>query len=267
MITKIPAGDLIFLGTGTSHGIPMIGCECSVCLSLNPKNHRTRSSVILGFPDGNLLIDTSPDLREQFLREKLKYADAILYTHPHVDHLFGLDDTRRFSQLNGGRSIPVYCSARVEEAIRRTFAYIFDPVVQHFPAGGIPKLTLNRIEPYKEFEVLGRRVTPLTIRHGMMTVFGFRIGNLAYCTDTKFIPPETLEHLYGLDTLIIGCLRYQPHPTHMGLYEVLEIVKKIQPKRVFFTHIGHNFDHEQISSELPDFIQPAYDGLHLEKCF
>ena len=222
---------------------------------------------MLGFPEGNLLIDTSPDLRQQFLRENLSLADAILFTHPHVDHLFGLDDTRRFSKLKDEKSIPVFCSENVEKSIRTIFAYVFDPIVQHFPAGGIPKLTLNRIEPYREFEVLGRKVLPLTIQHGMMQIFGYRIGDLAYCTDAKFFPPETLDRLHGLETLIIGCLRYEPHPTHMGLSEVMELVEKIQPKRVFFTHIGHKFDHDKISSELPSNIQPAFDGLRLEKCF
>ena len=267
MIEKIPVGDLIFLGTGTSHGVPMIGCECSVCQSTNPKNKRTRSSVILGFPEGNLLIDTSPDLRGQFLRERLLAADSILFTHPHVDHLFGLDDTRRFSALNGGKNVEVYCSEHVEREIRTKFAYVFDPLVQKYPVGGIPKLTLIRIQAEKEFQVLGKKVLPLKIKHGMMEILGFRIGNLAYCTDAKTIPEETIEQLYGLETFIVGCLRYDPHPTHMGLSEVLELVERIKPKRVFFTHIGHGFDHENISSELPANIQPAFDGLYLRNCF
>ena len=142
-----------------------------------------------------------------------------------------------------------------------------NPAGQEFPAGGIPKLIIHEIEPFREFEVLGRKVLPLTIDHGWMQILGFRTGDLAYCTDTKRVPPETLEHLYGLETLIIGCLRYEPHPTHMGLDEVLELVEKIQPKRVFFTHIGHKFDHATLSSELPPHIQPAYDGLRLTEVF
>lgn len=267
MIRKLPVGDLIFLGTGTSHGVPMIGCDCPVCQSADPKNKRTRSSVILGFPEGNLLIDTGPDLRQQFLREGLVYADAILYTHPHVDHLFGLDDTRLFPRRNDDKPTEVYCDERTNRAIHQSFAYIFNPAVQEFPAGGIPKLVIHEIEPYREFEVLGRKVLPLAIDHGWMQILGFRTGDLAYCTDTKRVPPETLEHLYGLETLIIGCLRYEPHPTHMGLSEVLELVEKIQPKRVFFTHIGHKFDHATLSSELPPHIQPAYDGLRLTEVF
>lgn len=267
MINKIPTGDLIFLGTGTSHGVPMLGCECAVCQSVDPKNKRTRSSVILGFPEGNLLIDTSPDLRWQFLRERLLFADSILFTHPHVDHLFGLDETRRFSSLNGGKNVDVYCSEHVEREIRTKFAYVFDPQVQKYPAGGIPKLTLNRIEAGTEFQVLGRKVLPLKIMHGMMEILGFRIGDLAYCTDVKTVPEETLEKLHGLETLIVGCLRYDPHPTHMGLSEVLELVEEIRPKRVFFTHIGHGFDHARLASELPENISPAFDGLYLKRCF
>ncbi len=267
MITTLPVGDLIFLGTGTSHGVPMMGCQCEVCLSADSRNRRLRSSVILGVPEGNLLIDTSPDLRQQFLREKLSFADAILYTHPHVDHLFGLDDTRLFPMLNGRETIPVYASQHVTDEIRTRFAYIFDPRVQEFPAGGIPKLTLNVLEPYQETEILGQKVLPLTINHGLIDIFGFRIGNLAYCTDAKVIPPESMRHLYGLETLIIGCLRYDPHPTHMGLSEAMEIVNELKPRRVFFTHIGHRFEHGKLCEELPPHIRPAYDGLYLRGCF
>lgn len=264
MFTKLSPGQLIFLGTGTSHGVPIIGCECAVCQSDDPRNRRTRSSVLLGCPEGNLLIDTSPDLREQFLREKLQTTHALLYTHAHADHLFGLDDTRLFSRYNHEQPLPVFCRREVEESIRKGFAYIFDPEVQQYPAGGIPKLQFHTLEPNVPVEILGQNVLPLKLLHGKNPILGFRIGNLAYCTDVKTVPQESVEQLFGLETLILGCLRYRPHVTHMNLEEALAFIRIIRPRRVFFTHICHDFDHEKLSSELPDYIRPAYDGLRLE---
>ena len=267
MITQLPVGDLIFLGTGTSHGVPVIGCECAVCQSANLRNRRTRSSVILGMPEGSLLIDTGPDLRAQFLRENLQKADAILYTHAHVDHLFGLDEVRIWSKYNGQRPIDVYCQADVAQNIHQAFAYVFDPIAQHFEAGGIPKLELHEIRPYQPFDVLGGPILPLAEQHGRFPILGFRIGDLAYCTDVKEFPPESEERLQGLDTLIIGCLRYSAHPTHMCLDEVLAVLERLRPRRTFFTHLCHDFEHEKLCAELPDNIRPAYDGLRLENAF
>lgn len=264
MLTKLSPGQLIFLGTGTSHGVPMIGCECAVCQSADLRNRRTRSSILLGCPEGNLLIDTSPDLREQFLREKLQTTHAILYTHAHADHLFGLDDTRLFPHYNQEQPLPVYCDQNVEKSIRKGFEYIFDPAVQRYPAGGIPKLQFHLLQPNVATEVLGQKILPLELMHGQTPILGFRIGNLAYCTDVKTVPMASAEQLFGLETLILGCLRYRPHVTHMNLEEALAFIQFIRPQRVFFTHICHDFDHEKLSSELPDWIRPAYDGLCLE---
>ncbi|MDO4574920.1 MAG: MBL fold metallo-hydrolase [Planctomycetia bacterium] len=255
--------ELIFLGTGTSHGVPVIGCECDVCQSPDPRNRRTRSSVLLGFPEGNLLIDTSPDLRQQFLREKLQTAHAILYTHAHVDHLFGLDETRLFPKYNDDHPTPVFCDEQVDAHIRKSFDYIFDPEVQKFPAGGIPKLDMHLVQPGVPFSVLGREVLPILLLHGIRPILGFRIGNFAYCTDVKLVPPQSEEQLHGLDTLVLGCLRYRPHPTHMGLEEAMDFLQKIKPRQTYFTHICHDFDHEKLSAELPENIRPAYDGLRI----
>lgn len=242
----------------------MIGCECPVCNSPDTRNVRTRSSIILGLPEGNLLIDTGPELRIQLLREHISAANAILITHDHVDHLYGLDETRIFSRTLNGESVSIYCDQRVKKAIYKKFDYVFAPDVQNFPAGGIPKLIVNTLEPYVPVQILGAEVIPLSLIHGITTILGFRIGNFAYCTDVKLIPPESMEHLYGLETLVLGCLRYRPHYTHMNVSEALETVRILRPQRTLFTHIAHDLDHATFCAELPPDIAPAYDGLRLK---
>jgi phosphoribosyl 1,2-cyclic phosphate phosphodiesterase len=260
-LTESITGQLVFLGTGTSHGVPMIGCGCPTCTSPNPKNRRTRSAIALGLPEGNLLIDTPPELRIQLVRERLGLIHALLYTHGHADHLFGLDDVRIFP-LYLGSEMPVYCEPAVEKCIRRSFDYAFDPEVQAYPAGGVPKLVFRRIglEP---FSVLGAQITPLRMIHGRCQVLGFRLGNIAYCTDTKIIPRESLEKLQGLDVLILDCLRHEPHPTHLSLEEALAIVSELAPKRTLFTHVSHHLEHETTNKQLPPGVQLAYDGLRI----
>lgn len=255
------AGQLVFLGTGTSHGVPMIGCGCETCTSGDPRNHRTRCSVVLGLPEGNLLIDTPPELRIQFTRERIGVAHGILYTHGHADHLFGLDDVRIFPRYLD-HVLPVYCEENVEHIIRRAFSYAFDPEVQAYPAGGIPKLIFRRIglEP---FGALGSVVRPVRLLHGRLPVLGFRVGNIAYCTDVKTIPPESETALGGLDVLILDCLRREPHVTHMNWDEALEAVARLAPRRAIFTHISHRLEHEATSRELPPGVELAYDGLRI----
>ncbi len=255
------AGQLVFLGTGTSHGVPMIGCGCETCISSDPRNHRTRCSVVLGLPEGNLLIDTPPELRIQLTRERIGVAHGILYTHGHADHLFGLDDVRIFPRYLD-HVLPVYCEENVEHIIRRAFSYAFDPEVQAYPAGGIPKLVFRRIgvEP---FAVLGSMVHPVRLLHGRLPVLGFRIGNVAYCTDVKVIPPESAAALGGLDVLILDCLRREPHVTHMNWDEALDTVARLAPRRAIFTHISHRLEHENTNRELPRGVELAYDGLRI----
>ncbi len=256
-------GQLVFLGTGTSHGVPVIGCPCPVCTSELPENQRTRSSVVLALPEGNLLIDTAPELRLQLVRERIGRIDAVCYTHEHADHLNGLDDLRIFPYFLK-HDLPVYCDETVERRIRTVFDYAFNPAFRKIPAGGVPRLELHRIEPYRPFEVLGATIVPIRQLHGRFETLGFRIGPFAYCTDVKKIPPESQPYLEGVETLVLGCLRHEPHETHMNLEEALEVVDRFRPKRTFFTHISHRFEHRRISRELPTGVELAYDGLRVD---
>ena len=254
-----PAGQLLFLGTGSSVGVPVVGCSCSVCTSPDPRNQRTRTSVLLGLPGGTLLIDTTPDLRAQLLRERIGRVDAVLYTHDHVDHLYGLDDVRPLCYARGG-PMPVSCEEIVEKRIRKAFDYAFQPMP--LPGGGVPKLEFKRIgtEP---FDLLGCGVTPLRLRHGVFDVLGFRFGDVAYCTDTNFIPEETFERLHGLDVFIVDCLRPSRHPTHFSLEESLAVAQRVNAKRTILIHLGHELDHEATSASLPPGVELAWDGLTL----
>jgi len=249
---------MVLLGTGTSVGVPAIGCDCAVCTSDDPRNYRTRCGVILGLPRGNLLIDTPPDLREQLLREKIGIVHAVLYTHEHADHLFGLDDLRLMQFYLGG-PVPLYCEPKVELRIRKSFDYaFFSPRDSH--SGAAPKLELRSIglEP---FEVLGARVVPLRLEHGpRCQVLGFRFGNVAYCTDTNGIPAASRDELRGLDVLVLDCLRREPHVTHFGLEQSLAVAADLAPRRTLLTHISHDFDHEAINATLPPGVELAYDG-------
>ena len=258
-ISRSITGQLVFLGTGTSHGIPMIGCDCAICASPYPRNQRTRCSVVLGLPQGNLLIDTAPDLRMQLLREQIGIIHAVLYTHEHADHLFGLDDLRIFAQYLGV-DLPVYCQQQVEDRIRKVFDYAFDPVAREYPAGGVPRLALRPV-PDGPFELLGTRVIPIPLHHGRYRVLGFRFGNVAYCTDTNGIPPESRPLLARLDVLVLDCLRRRPHPTHLSLDEAVAFARQLAPKRTLFTHMCHDLEHEATNAALPQGMELAYDGL------
>jgi phosphoribosyl 1,2-cyclic phosphate phosphodiesterase len=253
--------QLLILGTGTSHGVPMIGCGCATCLDPNPKNKRGRCSVALGLPEGTLLIDTPPDLRTQLLRERVSLVDTVIYTHEHADHLFGLDDLRIFANYLG-HELPVYCSQRVEARIRRSFDYAFDDATRHYQAGGLPKLVLRRIET-QPVEILGARITPIPLQHGRYEVLGFRVGDVAYCTDTNGIPAASLPLLEGLEILILDALRRSPHPTHFSLEEAVDTARRLRPRRTFFTHICHDLEHEATNALLPPGMELAYDGLVL----
>ena len=255
------SGQLLFLGTGTSHGVPMVGCDCEVCTGGNPKNNRMRCGAVVGLPQGNLLIDTPVDLRSQLLREKIGLVQAVVYTHEHADHLFGLDDLRLFPHYTG-EPVPVYCEPRVEHRIRQSFSYVFDAELQAKARDRLPQLQLLPLglEPVS---ILGAQVLPIRLWHGDMAVLGFRIGHLAYCTDTNRIPDESWPRLQGLDVLILDCLRPDPHPTHFSLAEAIETAQRIGARRTLFTHMTHNLDHDETNRLLPAGMELAYDGLRV----
>lgn len=255
------AGHVLFLGSGTSVGVPAIGCTCEVCRSDNPKNHRTRCGLVVGLPEGNLLIDTPPDLRLQLLRENIGRIHATLFTHEHADHLFGLDDLRLFPFYNNA-PMPIYCEPHVEARIRKSFDYAFH-TDEETHEGSRPKLEILPIG-LSAFTVLGANVIPIRLEHGRFQVLGFRFGNLAYCTDTNGIPEESKSRLEGLDVLILDALRRRPHPTHFTLDEAIELARELKPKRTIFTHICHELEHEATNTSLPPGMELAYDGMRVE---
>ena len=255
------SGKLILLGTGTSVGVPAIGCGCDVCTSPDPRNYRTRCAVIFGLPEGNLLIDTPPDLRQQLLREKIGIVHAVAYTHEHADHIFGLDDLRLF-QFYLNHSVPLYCEELVEQRIRHSFDYAFTKT-EHTHVGATPALTFHRITT-EPFQVLGSRVQPIRLQHGPRFVtLGFRIGNIAYCTDTNEIPTESWPLLEGLDVLILDALRHKPHATHFGLQEAVDVARRVGARQTYFTHVSHDLEYLATSESLPDGMELAYDGLQI----
>ena len=247
-----------FLGTGTSVGVPIIGCGCSVCTSADPRNHRYRCSVLIGTPQGNILIDTAPELRLQLLR-CVGIVHAVLYTHAHADHMYGLDDLRPIPRYLGG-PVPLYCTTEVERILRQSFAYAFTPEAAGLPMGFLPKLTFHNITE-DPFTVLEERVTPIPLEHAHFSVFGFRIGDVAYCTDVNKIPRASWQRLQGVEVLILDALRLQPHPAHFCLDEALDVIEQLQPAKAYLTHLSHELDHETISKTLPANVELAYDGL------
>ena len=251
---------LTFLGTGTSHGIPVIACSCAVCQSSDPRNQRFRSSVLIEWQGKTLLIDTPPELRLQLVRAKVSHLDAILYTHTHADHIFGLDDVRVFS----GRQhapLPVYGMARSLENLQRQFFYIFTETPM---GGGKPQLDLQTIEPLDQpFRAADVSVQPIPVWHGPTPVLGYRFGDVAYVTDTNNIPEASLGLLQGLDILVLDALRHRTHPTHYSISEALAVVEQLKPRQTYFTHMCHDLDHAETGRQLPPSVQLAYVGLVL----
>jgi phosphoribosyl 1,2-cyclic phosphate phosphodiesterase len=248
-----------FLGTGTSTGIPVIGCRCGVCRSRNPKNRRLRSSVRLSFAGKSVIIDTTPDFRTQVLQYRIARVDAILLTHSHADHLHGLDDVRPYNFIQG-KPIDLFLHRREIRIVREKFDYIFNPKQI---GGGIPQIKLVPIG--STFDMFGQPVQRLDIKHGIMDTVGFRLGNFAYAVDANCIPKATQDKMLNLDVLVLSGLKFGPHPTHFTIPESLEIIQRIKPKKTYFTHICHEVEHADFSKYLKKFpgVYAAYDGLEI----
>lgn len=250
---------LTVLGSGTSTGVPTIGCACAVCRSPDPHDRRTRPSVLLSYNGRHVLIDTTPDFREQALREQITQLDAVLYTHTHADHILGIDDLRPLTYHHPSGKLPLYAAPRACDFLRNMFRYIFEPT---YKFGGLPQVDLHPIDGL--VELFGARFEPLTIIHGEVPILGFRFGSAAYLTDHSKVPPETLDKLRALDILFLDALRYTPHPTHSTIEQSLQIVDEVKPKRAFFTHICHDLGHAATDATLPSGVRLAFDGMKLE---
>ena len=246
------------LGTGTSHGIPVIACRCPVCRSDDPRNKRTRASAAVQADGVTLLLDTATEMRLQVLRSGIERVDAVLYTHFHADHVGGLDDLKAFNAVLGG-PMPCFGNASTEASLRERYAFAFagTPWI-----GAIPHITFRVVE--EPFELLGLQVTPIPLNHGRILSCGWRIGDVAYLTDTNGIPPPSMRLLQGLELMVVDALRYQPHPTHFSVAEALEAIAALRPRRALLTHVNHDVDHATLNAELPDGVEVAYDGQVIE---
>ncbi|MCB9314744.1 MAG: MBL fold metallo-hydrolase [Lewinellaceae bacterium] len=250
---------LTLLGTGTSQGVPVIGCSCIVCRSDDPRDNRLRASALLTHNGTNILIDAGPDLRQQMLRAEVQHLDAILLTHEHNDHVIGLDDIRPFN-FKSGHPMSVFAQERVAKDVRLRFAYIFGD-----PIPGLPRITLNSIDQHTRLDINGLEVQPIGIWHGRLPILGFRFGAITYLTDVKTISPEELEKVRGSRFLVINALRHRDHNTHLNLEEALELVREIAPEKAWITHISHEMGlAATVAAELPVGVELAYDGLEIE---
>ncbi|MFA5864637.1 MAG: MBL fold metallo-hydrolase [Phycisphaerae bacterium] len=249
---------ITFLGTGTSHGIPMIACRCPVCASDDSRDKRHRSSLMVEYGGGVIIIDTTPEFRLQCLANNITRVDAILYTHTHADHIFGLDDLRRFTAMQN-QKIPCYGSPKTIKTLKTIFPYAFGHTGIVYSE--IPNLL--DVEVTGPFEFFGKTIIPLELCHGWDKVLGFRIENIAYCTDCSEIPPAAMDQLHGLDILILDALRYTPHPTHFNLDQALIAAQKINARKTYLTHIAHEIKHADLETKLPANIFLSYDGQQL----
>ena len=249
---------ITFLGTGTSHGVPMIGCECATCRSTDPHDNRLRPSICIETSGARVLVDAGPDLREQALRHRIARVDAIVFTHGHADHILGMDDVRRFNALMDG-SMPCYGDAATLEDIRRMFSYVFDPATPK--GGGLPQLDLRVIDG--PFSVGDIHLQPVPIWHGRRRILGFRVGAFAYLTDCSRIDEAAWPLLERLEVLVLDALREKPHPTHFSLSDAIATAARIGAARTFFTHMAHDLPHEATNARLPDGMRLAHDGLVL----
>ena len=279
---------IVLMGTGTSIGVPVVGCDCEVCSSENPRNHRKRAGVLVRAPEGEFVIDTGPELRLQLLESGATMIRAAIYTHAHADHIMGLDDLRIFAfRLEKERlrtleqqaeeqgrefdadstevesDIPLYCEQAVEDSLRQTFQYAFADRAKQSHRYAAPRLKFVRISPGVPFDLLGQTVVPFRLHHGKLPILGFRIGNTALCTDVSTIPAESRDLLAGVENLVIDALRYEPHPTHLSVDQAVQWGRRLDAKRTILTHMSHELNYETLADELPDGAEPGWDGLKL----
>jgi phosphoribosyl 1,2-cyclic phosphate phosphodiesterase len=255
---------LTFLGTGTSFGVPQIGCACAVCRSPDPRDRRTRVGALIETDAGaRILIDTPPELRLQLVAARVDRIDAVLYTHDHADHTHGIDDLRAFS-VRAKAPITLYGSAATVDALARKFFYIFDQSVPLPPGTDRPEVRARALAERETVSIAGVDVTPVHVPHGYSDVFGYRLGDLAYVTDAKCVPPEALDRLRGARVLVVNALFRTPHPTHLSIPEALDVVAAVGAERAYLTHLTHRYSHAELEAELPPHVRPAYDGLVVE---
>ena len=248
------------LGTGTSQGVPVIGCSCEVCTSIDTRDQRLRCSILIEVDEQQILVDVGPDFRQQMLRTNISNIDAILLTHEHNDHIIGMDDVRPLNFLHQ-KHMPVYAVERVQEELKKRFSYIFD--VDPYP--GAPRITLHSIEANQAFQIGKTNINPIEIYHGQLPILGFRIKDFTYITDAKTITKKELEKVKGTKILILSALHHSRHHSHLNLEEALEWIEEIQPEKAYLLHISHRMGrYEEVSKTLPEGVQLAYDGLELK---
>jgi phosphoribosyl 1,2-cyclic phosphate phosphodiesterase len=254
---------LTFLGTGTSFGVPQIGCDCAVCRSTDSRDKRTRSGAVLEADGSTILIDTPPELRLQLISSGFSHVDAVVYTHEHADHINGIDDLRIFS-VRQRRPLPLFGPAETLERLRSSFNYIFDDSVRPYEGTSKPRLTLHPVNPGQPVRIAGVETLPLSFEHGHLRVFGYRFRKLAYITDIKAIPQAEREQLKGLEVLVLNALWWRPHPTHLSISEAIDTAVELGASRTYLTHLTHETGHSELESTLPAGVYPAYDGLTVE---
>ncbi|HMD53597.1 MAG TPA: MBL fold metallo-hydrolase [Phycisphaerae bacterium] len=256
----MPAISIKVLGSGTSAGVPMIGCHCPVCSSTDPRDRRTRTSIAVAYNGHVVLVDAAPELRLQAVNNYLDVVHAVVFTHAHADHIFGLDDLRRYNTLLHA-PLPIYAAPETLASLQRIFSYAFGPRASDNEVYR-PELLPQEISG--PFDLFGMTWQPIPLIHGRVKVLGFRVGKFAYCTDCSEIPPDSLRQLAGLDTLIIDALRPRVHPAHLNFAQALEVIAQLQPRRAFFTHLSHDVSHVEIEKTLPMNVRVCYDGLQIQ---
>jgi phosphoribosyl 1,2-cyclic phosphate phosphodiesterase len=254
---------LTFLGTGTSFGVPVVGCDCEACTSDDPRDRRTRHGALIETDDGRLLIDTPPELRLQLLSAKVTGVDAVWFTHIHADHIHGIDDLRAFTVR--GADMPAYVPAEYVDAIKEHFRYIFDDAFKPPEGSSKPQIRVESFDVGTPVPLIGTSFVPVRVPHGEVSVYGFRVGNLGYITDAKTLPPEAIEILSGVDVLVLNALWFgRTHGSHFNIEEAIEAAREVGARRTYLTHLTHRVTHAELLEELPEGVLPAYDGLTVE---